>query len=181
MTRARKRTKRLKRLMYRSANSDLGRECGGCTACCTVLAVAELAKGMYQTCAHVGGQGCSIYADRPRSCRSWSCQWRLAEIGGTRPDQSGVVVNLGFRGGPHYEVYELWSGAASDPLVVETLARLSLPVYVFQYEADGRSAKEFQGPGTFTNHCPFGHGLVSKRIHLAVLTVQDNRQEGSPP
>ncbi len=130
------------------------------------MAVAELEKGMYRTCDHVGGQGCLIYNDRPRSCRSWSCQWRLGEIDGARPDQSGVVINLGFRGGPHYEVYELWEGAASGPLVVGTLAKLSLPAYVFEFAEQGRNGLQFQGDSTLTNSCRFGHG---QRIRLPLI------------
>src|SRR5579862_5149950 len=165
----RKKTRHFKRLMARAAANDSGRECGGCTACCTVLAVPELHKGMYRHCTHVSRQGCSIYPQRPRSCRAWSCQWRLGEIDGARPDQSGVLVNLGFRGGPHYEVYELWSGAASDPLVVEMLAKLSLPAYVFGHAAQGRTGVQFQGDATFTNHCRFGHGSSGRRISLPVV------------
>jgi Fe-S-cluster containining protein len=54
--------------------------------------VKELGKGMYRTCVHVGGQGCSIYQERPRSCRVWSCQWQLGEIDGdSRADASRLV------------------------------------------------------------------------------------------
>jgi hypothetical protein len=172
MTRAKdrwKKTKRLKRLMYRPPDTEFGRECGGCTGCCTVMAVPELHKGMYRTCSHVSGQGCSIYPERPRSCRSWSCQWRLGEIDGARPEQSGIVVNLGFRRGPHYEVYELWEGAASHPLVLMVLENLPLPVYVFEYASQGRSAKQLQDLGTFTNNCMFGHGTTDARIGLPLL------------
>jgi hypothetical protein len=155
--------------MARAATTDSARECSGCTACDTVIAVAELQKGMYRTCSQVGGQGCAIYTDQPRSCRSWSCQWRLGEIDGARPDRSGVMVNLGFRGGPHYEVYELWEGAASDPLVVDALAKLPLPVYVFEYAAQGRIGLQFRGQATFTNNCPFGHGSAGRRISLPIV------------
>jgi hypothetical protein len=165
----RQKAKHFKKLMARAAVTDSGRECGGCTACCTVMAVTELSKGMYRTCAAVGGRGCSIYQERPRSCRSWSCQWRLGEIDGERPDQSGVVVNLGFRGGPHYEVYELWEGAAGQPLVAATLAKMGLPVYVFEYGAKGRYGVQLRGRRLFTNRSPFGHGEPGGRISLPVL------------
>lgn len=172
----RKKTKALKRLMYRSGATTLGRECGGCTACCTVMAVKEFGKGMYRTCSHVSGQGCSIYQERPRSCRVWSCQWQLGEIDGERPDKSGVVINLGFRGGPHYEVFELWEGAAAQPLLLETLGKLALPVYVFDYESRGRTGLELQGHRTYTNNCPFGHGEPSSRTSLPVLPEESQPQ-----
>src|SRR5277367_5597847 len=162
----RMRTKRLKRLMYRPA-SGVRRECGGCTACCMVMAVREFGKGMYRSCEHVDGQGCSIYQERPRSCRVWSCQWQLAAIDGERPDRSGVLVNLSFRGGPHYEVFELWQDAAAQPAIVETLKKLRYPVYVFGYESKGRSGAGLHG--THTNNCPLGHGEPSSRMSLTVL------------
>jgi hypothetical protein len=126
----------------------------------------------------VNGQGCSLYAERPRSCRAWSCQWQLGAIDGERPDTSGVVINLGFRGTPHYEVFELWEGAAAQPLVLETLDRLSLPVYVFGYEAKGRAGMEFQGCSTHINNCPFGHGEPGGRISLPVLPEALQPQHG---
>lgn len=162
-------TKRLKKLMYKSATPAVGKECEDCTACCTVMAVKELGKGMYRTCGHVNGSGCSIYQARPRSCRLWSCQWRLGEIDGERPDQSGVVISVGFRGGPHYQVFELWEGAASHPFVVGTLNKLSLPVYVFRHESSGRTGTEFSGDKQSTIHCQFGHGAPGSRISLQVL------------
>jgi len=140
------------------------------------MAVKELGKGMYRTCANVGGQGCSIYRERPRSCMVWSCQWQLAEIDGDRPDKSGVVINLSFQRGPHYEVFELWAGAAAQPLVLQTLEKLRLPVYVFGYESKGRTGTEFRGHKTYTNSCPFGHGTPHSRISLPVLTEEAQLQ-----
>jgi hypothetical protein len=168
----RRKAKRLKRLMSRPRASHPGRECGGCTACCTVMAVREFAKGMYRSCSHVGSQGCSIYEERPLSCRVWSCQWQLGEIDGDRPDRSGVVVNLGFRSGPHYEVFELWNGAAAQPSVLQTLAQLRLPAYVFPYKSKGCTGLEHQGLSTHTNHCPFGHGEPNGRTSLPLVSEE---------
>ena len=41
----RRETKRLRKLMYKSSSAHSARECGSCTACCTVMAVKELGKG----------------------------------------------------------------------------------------------------------------------------------------
>ena len=155
--------------MYKSSSAHSARECGSCTACCTVMAVKELGKGMYRACEHVSGRGCSIYKDRPRSCRLWSCQWRLGELDGERPDRSGIVVSAGFRGGPHYQLFELWEGAASRAIVAGTLNKLRLPVYVFQFESRGRSGTELHGEKESALDCPFGHGEPSRRISLQVL------------
>ncbi len=53
-----------------------GRACGGCTACCHVLPVRELAKPANVTCTHCDvGHGCRIYNDRPPICRIFICTW----------------------------------------------------------------------------------------------------------
>lgn len=162
-------TKRLRKLLYKSSSANGVRECGDCTACCTVMAVQELGKGMYRACEHVGGGGCSIYEDRPRSCRLWSCQWRLGELDGERPDRSGIIVSAGFRGGPHYQLFELWEGAASHQSAVGSLNNLRLPVYVFRFASQGRSGTELHGDRKLALDCPFGHGEPNRRISLPVL------------
>lgn len=69
------------------------RSCGGCTACCTTIGVAELGKAPGERCPKLGARGCSIYAERPAECREFNCAW-LYGVGdfSDRPDKSGVVV-----------------------------------------------------------------------------------------
>ena len=68
------------------------RDCGGCTACCSALAVPELDKPTYQPCRHLCERGCGIYATRPRACRDYRCLWLLGHLGeADRPDQLGVI------------------------------------------------------------------------------------------
>jgi hypothetical protein len=110
----------------------------------------------------------------------WSCQWRLGEIDGDRPDQSGVVVNLGFRGGPHYEVIELWEGAASHPSVTATLEKLGVPVFVFGFEAKGRWGGRFRGQEVLTNNSSHGHGEPGSRISLPVLSFSRQPEKSVP-
>ena len=90
------------------------RTCGPCTACCTVMGVPELEKGLHETCEHVGPRGCRIYADRPASCRSFACQWLrgLLEVDGSldpalRPDRCGVIFDYQ-PGTPFGDVYTAW-------------------------------------------------------------------------
>jgi len=59
--------------------SDPIRECGSCSACCTVTGVPEIEKGTYEACKHAG---CGIYADRPGSCRTFGCQWLRGMLDG---------------------------------------------------------------------------------------------------
>jgi hypothetical protein len=50
------------------------RTCGGCTLCCKVMAIEELAKPVSSWCPHCKpGRGCLIYADRPAECQAFSC------------------------------------------------------------------------------------------------------------
>jgi len=39
-----------------------GRQCGGCTLCCTLLPVKSLDKGANERCRHLCFKGCGIYA-----------------------------------------------------------------------------------------------------------------------
>lgn len=70
------------------------RQCGGCTMCCKVLAIEELAKPTNVWCPHCSpGRGCKIYERRPMECRTFSCGWL---IDGTipeewKPDRSKLV------------------------------------------------------------------------------------------
>ena len=73
-----------------------GRECGGCTACCTLVPVEELRKPRFTQCQfEKTGHGCSIYAMRPRSCREWVCSWLISGPmpDAARPDRCHVVIN----------------------------------------------------------------------------------------
>lgn len=94
--------------------TDSRRECGSCTACCTVFDVSELEKGMFETCKHVCEVGCAIYEDRPEPCRAFRCQWLrgLLEVDGTidpalRPDACGVVFDFQPQT-PYGAVYTAW-------------------------------------------------------------------------
>jgi len=90
------------------------RECGSCTACCTVLSVDELGKPEGTPCTHLCERGCAIYRQRPESCSGFFCWWlgegakevakkmrragykEIARIlrDDERPDQLGVLFYL---------------------------------------------------------------------------------------
>jgi hypothetical protein len=78
-------------------DASVTRRCGGCTLCCTMLPIAEIEKPRDVRCKHVRfGKGCSIYANRPFSCRHWQCSWLLEpELlpGKLRPDHSRVIFD----------------------------------------------------------------------------------------
>jgi hypothetical protein len=55
-----------------------GRECGTCTLCCKVIAVADFNKLPGVWCSHcIRGKGCGIYETRPTDCRTFFCEWML--------------------------------------------------------------------------------------------------------
>ncbi len=73
-----------------------GRDCGGCTVCCSVLLIdkPEIQKLPGAACRHCGTGGCGIYETRPPVCRSYYCAWRTVDIFSEewRPDRSGVFT-----------------------------------------------------------------------------------------
>jgi hypothetical protein len=111
-----------------------GRACGTCTLCCKVAAVEELAKPMGVWCAHcLRNKGCAIYASRPASCRSFTCQWLVAEGLGAdwKPERAKfalvkteagrrltALVDPGYpsawRRAPYYENLKRWAAQAAQ-------------------------------------------------------------------
>ncbi|HEY2251912.1 MAG TPA: hypothetical protein VGH74_12660 [Planctomycetaceae bacterium] len=112
------------------------RECGSCTACCTVLVVAELHKPARWACDHVHCGGCGIYEIRPESCREFNCAWLrgqiprqiAGEISGHitghingdeshRPDRLGVMFDFFYSTAAKRNrlvAFELWKGAFEE-------------------------------------------------------------------
>ena len=58
------------------------RICGTCSLCCKLPFVDVLNKPIDTWCRHArpGGGGCSIYRDRPTSCRGFVCGWLSDEL-----------------------------------------------------------------------------------------------------
>ncbi len=51
-----------------------GRACDGCTLCCRLPAIVELAKPAHVLCSHCEiAKGCTIYDTRPSTCRKFEC------------------------------------------------------------------------------------------------------------
>lgn len=83
---------------------DIGRQCGPCTACCTVMGVDEIGKKGGDRCEHVIDKlyklsdraGCGIYESRPQSCRDFKCAWlwldKLRNM--ERPDIVGIMLDV---------------------------------------------------------------------------------------
>src|ERR1700761_4584225 len=72
------------------------RSCDGCTLCCKVVGVQELAKPKGVWCSHCDiGTGCTIHETRPNACRGYTCRFLVDESldENWRPDRSGLVIN----------------------------------------------------------------------------------------
>jgi hypothetical protein len=98
--------------------------CGGCTQCCRLVPVKELELPAFTRCQHersapFATPGCAIYADRPPSCRLWSCQW-LTEgwNADMRPDRCGVVVDpvpdLVRINGTEHAAFQFWAAPGHE-------------------------------------------------------------------
>ncbi len=50
--------------------------CGTCTACCKVYSIPEMKKPAGPWCGYCTvGEGCRIYAERPKRCKEFECIW----------------------------------------------------------------------------------------------------------
>jgi len=68
------------------------RECGDCTLCCTVTYVPELNKAAGTPCTNCNG-GCTIYNERPVSCRNYKCEWLNGRLEDEmRPDKIHALI-----------------------------------------------------------------------------------------
>jgi hypothetical protein len=109
------------------------------------MAVEEIQKPGYQACAHVNDRGCSIYNDRPSSCRDFSCLW-LQDPGKVfrnmeRPDRIGIMFDVTLEDGKIGQALvarEVRKGAFHEPDAVDLLAKLSKRVLIITVEQYAR-------------------------------------------
>jgi hypothetical protein len=146
------------------------RECGECSACCTLIAVPEIGKKENAPCPNAKkDEGCAIHESRPESCRAYSCLW-LAEgspeivpesrLRGKseiptllrnmdRPDRVGVVVDVlppdsefsRFSGYPSLLLRSARPHAFSEPEARGLVRRLRRRAVVVCVSMDGRERK----------------------------------------
>ena len=88
-----------------------GRQCGGCTACCTGLEIEsrpgisttfhtgeDIAKAAGERCRFAAETGCTIYEHRPLTCRNFKCDWLIGRDGYTQEDSPSNIGIIGVRG-----------------------------------------------------------------------------------
>ena len=84
-------------MITRAAQPVGGRSCDGCTLCCKLLSIEELAKPADVMCGDCeAGSGCRIYPDRPTECRGFFCEYLLDPALGEewQPSHSNMVVSF---------------------------------------------------------------------------------------
>jgi hypothetical protein len=61
--------------------------------CCSALEIVELKKAAGPLCANCCESGCRIYAERPKVCRDFECEWLTSRKlpRHFRPDRIGVL------------------------------------------------------------------------------------------
>ncbi len=114
------------------------RSCDGCTLCCKVIGVQELAKPKGVWCIQCKiATGCTIHETRPNACRAYSCRFLLDQSldENWRPDRSGLVINAdrsrvvvhvdldrpdAWLSEPYYSRLKQWSRASPWPVFVCT-------------------------------------------------------------
>jgi hypothetical protein len=103
-----------------SLNQIAGRSCGECQACCEIKDIKETNSPLYNRCKHQCDSGCSIYKDRPKPCRDYSCLWLQGIVSGDdrrRPDRLGLMFDVtGTEGamGQKLVAWETRPGAADE-------------------------------------------------------------------
>ena len=123
-----------------AGSGDADVACGSCTACCTASQFVHIGPDETEALAHIpaavrfpapglpaghvllgydqhgrcpmlGEQGCTIYAHRPRTCRTYDC--RVFAATGLRPDEPGKAAIA--------EQSERWRFAVDSPEAAATL------------------------------------------------------------
>jgi len=139
------------------------RQCGGCTACCTVYPVKALNKPAAVTCKHVCSTGCAIYSTHPQECKTYECLWRANHVGteDDRPDKTGVIFGSNYDKDLGVILYaqEFRKGSIEKMLpMIENLARRNL-VYLAYY---GNKDSVVMGP--FNRAAQLSEFLEAKNV-----------------
>lgn len=111
-----------------------GRSCEGCTLCCKLLSIAELAKPQQEWCKHCNPKkGCTIYEQRPTECSRFFCgylledgigdHWKPAKckmVLAYEPHADRIVIHvdqtnpLVWRDEPYFSEIKAWATMAAE-------------------------------------------------------------------
>ena len=158
-----------------------GRACGECTLCCKILKIGEIGKPQFEWCPPCAvGKGCTIFADRPQTCRTFLCSYLVSPDLGEEwkpskarfvltydkgPNRISVHVDPGridaWRKEPYFTQIRRWG---------QTVARTRGQVIVWE----GRSAVAVLPQGEKTLAAiPDGHLIVSAMRRTAAGAEPD--------
>lgn len=150
--------------------------CGGCTACCTCVAVQELRKGFYSPCPFCDGTGCVTYKNRPPSCAGYLCAYATGLIP-ERPDQCGILFSPEWKEGkPILVVYEVRPDVLMDSLafvfeVAETLTRKGVVLHRLELHRYGADLpNEWDGHNYRTKAMGWGDPNKARQVWFTVRT-----------
>lgn len=105
----------------------LMQSCDKCTYCCKMLRIKETKSNPNSVCRFCNDSGCSIYDERPESCKTFLCAWKQMEN-----------VSLDLRPDKCFMLFEKWS----DSVMVGVTDKGILPLVMGQinaFNADGIS------------------------------------------
>lgn len=95
------------------------RECGDCVACCSGYLIGNSYGNKFGTgkpCAFLVKGDCSIYEDRPETCRTYQCAWTQGLFNeDMKPTLSNVMISVEYDGVKQYlKVMKLSNIISSD-------------------------------------------------------------------
>ena len=162
-----------------------GRSCQGCTLCCKVLSIKELAKPQGEWCPHCDvGKGCKVYAARPSECGGFYCGYLTWPMAGdhwlpaeckmvivSELDGARIAIHVdpsrpeAWREEPYYSEIKEWSCCAAEDMMqvvvcVGNRATVILPdrdVYLGAVADDERIV-------TFQRNSAFGLALEALKL-----------------
>lgn len=138
-----------------SESQAIRKSCGECTACCTVIGVEELKKDPYTKCEHLK-ENCSIYEERPNSCKIFECLYLSGNLLSlderNRPDKLGVIFTHPAQMDetlPILVVWECYEGAFYNQKVQYLIERLSHVAVLFLNYYQFKITRKIIGPAKF--------------------------------
>lgn len=82
------------------------RPCGDCTVCCEGHLVGKAhgnSFGNGKKCIFLVKQECTIYKDRPETCRKYQCGWSQGLFPEwMKPNKTGIMVSIEWKEGKQY-------------------------------------------------------------------------------
>ena len=105
------------------------RPCGDCTICCSGALVGEANGhqfGQGKKCHYLVQEKCTIYNDRPETCRKYFCAWSQGIFPEwMKPDLVNVIINRSTQNGIKYYVL-VEAGSLLDVKVLSWMIQWAL-------------------------------------------------------